>query len=93
MRDDDFRRQGEEAREGYHRPPETPREAIWSAIEARLEEAVSRAELPKDVDVEALAATLIAVVQGGYTLSLARQDPSHMTRALAGARALLLGAR
>lgn len=35
MRDDDLETWLEEATEEYHRPPPTPREAMWRAIEAR----------------------------------------------------------
>lgn len=46
-------------------------------------------ELPPDLDVEAVAATLVAVIQGGYVLARAAQDPSLFDDAMHGALALL----
>nr|WP_196791244.1 TetR/AcrR family transcriptional regulator [Motilibacter aurantiacus] len=56
-----------------------------------LAEAVAAGELPDTVDPEQLAATLTAVVQGGYVLARASGDPEDFARAVDGALALLRG--
>lgn len=45
-----------------------------------------------DASPDDLAATLAAVIQGGYVLARARQDPAELSRAQRGAVALLLAA-
>jgi AcrR family transcriptional regulator len=53
-------------------------------LQARQEGALSEA-----LDVKAIAATLLAIVQGGYVLSRALQDSQQMELAVQGALALL----
>ena len=62
---------------------------VGGALEAALEEARRAGDLPIGVDSRALATTFLAAIQGGFVLSRAQGDATHMTRALAGARALL----
>ncbi|WP_034648032.1 TetR/AcrR family transcriptional regulator [Cellulomonas sp. HZM] len=57
-----------------------------------LGEAVRVGELPADLDPDALAHTLMAVLQGGYVLAMAQQDPAPFEAARAGALALLRAA-
>jgi AcrR family transcriptional regulator len=54
-----------------------------------LREAVAAGELRDDLDPEQLAHTLMAVLQGGYVLAIAQQDPGPFEDARAGALALL----
>jgi len=62
---------------------------IWTAV---LREAIAAGELRADLDPERLAYTLMAVLQGGYVLAIARQDPGPFNDALAGALDLLRAA-
>jgi TetR/AcrR family transcriptional repressor of nem operon len=57
-----------------------------------LREAVAAGELPDDLDPERLAHTLMAVLQGGYVLAIAQQDPAPFEDACAGAIDLLRAA-
>jgi AcrR family transcriptional regulator len=57
-----------------------------------LREAVAAGELRDDLDPEHLAHTLMAVLQGGYVLAIARQDPGPFDEARAGAISLLRAA-
>ena len=70
-----------------------PVAATLARIQDRLADALSEAQrdgsLASSLDPQALAATLVAVVQGGYVLARAEQDPAPFDRAIAGARALL----
>jgi hypothetical protein len=50
-------------------------------------------ELRADIDPERLAHTLMAVLQGGYVLAIARQDPGPFDEARSGALDLLRAAR
>jgi hypothetical protein len=61
----------------------------WVAV---LREAVAARQLPDDLDPERLAHTLMAVLQGGYVLAIAQQDPGPFDDARAGALALLRAA-
>lgn len=54
-----------------------------------LREAIAAGELRDDLDPEQLAHTLMAVLQGGYVLAIAQQDPTPFQDALSGALALL----
>jgi len=54
-----------------------------------LQEAQRDGALRPDLDTTDLAASLLAVVQGGYVLARAAQDPLAMERATRGALALL----
>lgn len=54
-----------------------------------LREAIAAGELRDDLDPEQLAHTLMAVLQGGYVLAIAQQDPAPFQDALSGALALL----
>jgi TetR/AcrR family transcriptional repressor of nem operon len=70
-----------------------PVAATLTRIQHGLADALSEAQrdgsLDSSLDPQALAATLVAVVQGGYVLARAEQDPAPFDRAIAGARALL----
>ena len=57
-----------------------------------LREAVTAGELRDDLDPERLAHTLMAVLQGGYVLAIAQQDPGPFDDARAGALDLLRAA-
>ena len=54
-----------------------------------LEQAKQEGELEQDIALEALAAMIASVVQGGYVLSRARQNPQQMDMAVNGAWDLL----
>lgn len=54
-----------------------------------LREAIAAGELRDDLDPEQVAHTLMAVLQGGYVLAIAQQDPAPFQDALSGALALL----
>jgi TetR/AcrR family transcriptional regulator, transcriptional repressor for nem operon len=57
-----------------------------------LREAVAAGQLPADLDPERLARTLMAVIQGGYVLAIAQQDPAPFVDACTGAVDLLRAA-
>ncbi|GGK81488.1 TetR/AcrR family transcriptional regulator [Mangrovihabitans endophyticus] len=57
-----------------------------------LREAVAAGGLRADLDPEHLAHTLMAVLQGGYVLAIAQQDPGPFDDARAGALSLLRAA-
>jgi TetR/AcrR family transcriptional repressor of nem operon len=57
-----------------------------------LREAVAAGELRDDLDTGRLAHTLMAVLQGGYVLAIAQQDPGPFDEACAGALDLLRAA-
>ncbi|MVA76628.1 TetR family transcriptional regulator [Auraticoccus sp. F435] len=57
-----------------------------------LREAVAAGELRDDLDPERLAHTLMAVLQGGYVLAIAQQDPGPFQDACTGALDLLRAA-
>ena len=57
-----------------------------------LREAIAAGELRDDLDPERLAHTLMAVLQGGYVLAIAQQDPGPFGDACAGALDLLRAA-
>ncbi|MEU5913153.1 TetR/AcrR family transcriptional regulator [Micromonospora sp. NPDC047527] len=54
-----------------------------------LREAVDAGQLRDDLDPEQLANALMAVLQGGYVLAIAQQDPGPFDDARAGALSLL----
>ncbi|MDQ6661146.1 MAG: TetR/AcrR family transcriptional regulator [Chloroflexota bacterium] len=54
-----------------------------------LEQAQREGTLSETIDATDIATTLVAVVQGGYVLARALQDPQQMDQALRGALALL----
>ncbi|WP_433802086.1 TetR/AcrR family transcriptional regulator [Actinomycetospora sp. CA-084318] len=54
-----------------------------------LEAGRATGELRPDADVEAAAAMVVAVVQGGFVLARAQQDPAPQQAAIRGARAAL----
>lgn len=58
----------------------------WARV---LREAIGCGELRDDLDPECLAHTLMAVLQGGYVLAIAQQDPAPFEKALTGAIDLL----
>lgn len=57
-----------------------------------LREAIAARQLRDDLDPERLAHTLMAVLQGGYVLAIAQQDPGPFDDARAGALDLLRAA-
>lgn len=57
-----------------------------------LRDAVTAGQLREDVDPERLAYTLMAVLQGGYVLAMAHQDPGPFEKARRGALDLLRAA-
>ena len=62
----------------------------WEAhLRAGLAALVSSGELRADTDVDWLAASTLASVQGGLLLTQARRDPQALRRALDGALALI----
>ena len=58
-----------------------------------LREAQREGDLDAYVNIEALAATLFAVVQGGYVIARGSGDPEQMEKATRGAMTLLGAAR
>jgi TetR/AcrR family transcriptional repressor of nem operon len=62
---------------------------VQSELADALREAQRDGTLDPALEPDELAATLAAVVQGGYVLARAEQDPAPFDRAIAGARALL----
>jgi AcrR family transcriptional regulator len=77
-RDDDIRA---ELASGFDR---------WeAAIRAGFVEMVATSELVPDTDVEMLAASTMASLQGGLMLTQARRDPQALRRAFDGALALI----
>jgi len=58
-------------------------------LAATLEEAQRAGILNQSINAADLAATLLAIVQGGYVISRALQDSSQMDRAIRGALDLL----
>jgi TetR/AcrR family transcriptional regulator, transcriptional repressor for nem operon len=57
-----------------------------------IREAIDAGELRDDLDPETLANTLMAVLQGGYVLAIAQQDPGPFEAARTGAISLLRAA-
>lgn len=66
---------------------------VESRLRARLHEAGAVGVLSPQLDPAQLASALVAVVQGGYVLARSTADPDAMTRAQAGAAALLRSSR
>lgn len=62
---------------------------IEQEICATLEQAQREGTLSSTIDAASIATTLVAVVQGGYVLSRALQDPHQMDQAIHGALSLL----
>ena len=62
---------------------------VQERIEASVREAVQAGDLPATLDARDTAATLVAVVQGGYVLSRVHGDGVHLERATRGALGLL----
>jgi TetR/AcrR family transcriptional regulator, transcriptional repressor for nem operon len=68
--------------------------AAWFAyaegkVAGALREAQAAGDLREGVDPDDVALTVMALVQGGYLLARAHQDPAAMHRAIAGGMALL----
>ncbi len=65
----------------------------FAYVERALSDALAEAQrdgaLTAGLDAADLAASIVAVVQGGYVLARAAQDPTQMDRATRGAVALL----
>ncbi len=61
----------------------------WAAV---LRQAVAAGQLRQDLDPDRLAHTLMAVLQGGYVLAIAQQDPAPFDDARQGALDLLRAA-
>jgi len=70
-----------------------PISACFQRIQSGLADALAEAQragaLDRSLDPAALAAAVTAVVQGGYVLARAEQDPAAFERAIDGARQLL----
>ncbi|MBI1209668.1 MAG: TetR family transcriptional regulator [Azospirillum sp.] len=70
-----------------------PIAAFLDRIAGHLEENLAAAQqsgaLPDQLDRAALAAALVAAVEGGFILARAHWDPARMTQAIAGAIQLL----
>jgi len=70
-----------------------PIAASFAYVERALADALTEAQregaLTGDLDAADLAASIVAVVQGGYVLARASRDPTQMDRATRGAVALL----
>ena len=67
--------------------------AYFTYVEQELAEVLAQAQqegtLRESVNTADLAATIIAIVQGGYVLARAFQDPERMHQAIRGALALI----
>jgi TetR/AcrR family transcriptional repressor of nem operon len=61
----------------------------WARV---LRQAIAAGELRDDLEPERLAHTLMAVLQGGYVLAIAHQDPAAFEDACSGAVELLRAA-
>ena len=74
-----------------------PLEEMFAWLQGRLEEVLADAraqgELRADLDVEATAATIAAVVQGGYVLARAANAVEPFNRAIDGVLGLLADGR
>ncbi len=70
-----------------------PVREYFAYVEARaatvLAGAVREGEISPEVNPGDIAASLVAVVQGGYVLARAHRDPEYMARATRGALAML----
>lgn len=62
---------------------------VEQELTATLEEAQREEALNQSIQAADLAATLLAIVQGGYVLARALQDPGQMDQAIRGALELL----
>jgi AcrR family transcriptional regulator len=62
---------------------------LQALLAAALEDARAAGSLPADLETRSVAASLAAVIQGGYVLSRATGDGAAVNRATAGALALL----
>jgi AcrR family transcriptional regulator len=62
---------------------------IQQEIATALEQAQREGTLSASIDATNVATTLVAVVQGGYVLARALQDPHQVDQAINGALALL----
>ncbi len=62
---------------------------VEKQIHAALEEAIEEGSLPVNTSTRDVALTIMSSVQGGFILSRVHKDPSYVTRATAGAAALL----
>ena len=58
-------------------------------IGTALEQAQREGTLSEAIDATTVATTLVAIVQGGYVLTRALQNPQQMDQAIRGALALL----
>jgi AcrR family transcriptional regulator len=64
-------------------------EYIQQELESLLRQAQSEGEIINSINTIDLAVTLIAIVQGGYVLARALQDPKQMDQAIQGSLYLL----
>jgi TetR/AcrR family transcriptional regulator, transcriptional repressor for nem operon len=71
------------------RPVERTLAAVRGRVAQVLAQGQERGELPADLDVEDVAATMVAVLQGGYVLARAAGSPEPFHRAARGALDLL----
>lgn len=71
------------------RPIEKYFEHLESRIVEALETAIADGEIRADAQPKALAAAILAVIQGAFTLGRAMQDPEWYNRAVRGVVSLL----
>jgi AcrR family transcriptional regulator len=62
---------------------------VQTVVTQTLHEAIQQGEIDKTISPADIAAALVAVVQGGYTLCRIHQDPAHIKRATHGALTML----
>lgn len=65
---------------------------LVDAVAAVIRQGIGVGDFPVDLDPQQLAATVVAVVQGGYVLARAQQQRAPFDAAIEGAIALLRGA-
>ncbi|MFG1927240.1 TetR/AcrR family transcriptional regulator [Cryptosporangium sp. NPDC048952] len=70
-----------------------PLEETLGWLRSRISELITEGDLAPGLDPDDVAATLVAVVQGGYVLARSADSPELFTRAVEGALALLGGRR
>lgn len=62
---------------------------LQAKLTAVLDEGRAAQELPAELDTAALAATIVAVLQGGYVLARAAAAPGPFDQAVSGVLSLL----
>lgn len=79
------------ADETLRKPLATYFNHVEKVLSKTISEAVAKGELIKRTQPKAIAAALVATVQGGYILSRVHQDPKHIHLATNGALTMLEG--